>query len=57
MFYIKHDGFFFSIFQYLSMQQQGMAQLIATINADLESLKIIKDGMSDLLINHAQSVS
>ncbi|XP_020296995.1 nuclear pore complex protein Nup54-like isoform X1 [Pseudomyrmex gracilis] len=42
---------------YLSMQQQGMAQLIATINADLESLKIIKDGMSDLLINHAQSVS
>jgi hypothetical protein len=32
-----------------------MAQLIATINADLESLKIIKDGMSDLLIS--QSIS
>lgn len=40
---------------YLSMEQQGMAQLIGTINADLESLKIIKDGMSDLLIN--QSIS
>lgn len=38
---------------YLSMEQQGMAQLIATINADLESLKIIKDGMSDLLIGHS----
>ncbi|XP_032675966.1 nuclear pore complex protein Nup54-like isoform X1 [Odontomachus brunneus] len=40
---------------YLSMEQQGMAQLIATINADLESLKIIKDGMSDLLMS--QSIS
>ncbi|XP_076233397.1 nuclear pore complex protein Nup54 isoform X2 [Calliopsis andreniformis] len=37
---------------YLTMEQQGMAQLIATINADLESLKIIKDGMSDLLMSH-----
>jgi len=37
------------------MEQQGMAQLITTINTDLESLKIIKDGMSDLLIN--QSIS
>nr|XP_012146957.1 PREDICTED: probable nucleoporin Nup54 isoform X2 [Megachile rotundata] len=37
---------------YLTMEQQGMAQLIATINTDLESLKIIKDGMSDLLISH-----
>ncbi|XP_011868731.1 PREDICTED: probable nucleoporin Nup54 [Vollenhovia emeryi] len=40
---------------YLSMEQQGMAQLISTINADLESLKIIKDGMSELLIT--QSIS
>lgn len=40
---------------YLSMEQQGMAQLIATINSDLESLKIIKDGMSDLLMS--QSIS
>ncbi|GAB1860914.1 Probable nucleoporin Nup54 [Camponotus japonicus] len=40
---------------YLSMEQQGMAQLIATINTDLESLKIIKDGMSDLLMS--QSIS
>ncbi|KAG7188038.1 hypothetical protein KM043_013205 [Ampulex compressa] len=30
---------------YLSMEQQGMAQLIATINADLESLNIIKDAV------------
>lgn len=37
---------------YLTMEQQGMAQLIATIHTDLESLKIIKDGMSDLLISH-----
>jgi len=37
------------------MEQQGMAQLIATINTDLESLKIIKDGMSDLLMS--QSIS
>lgn len=34
------------------MEQQGMAQLIATINSDLESLKIIKDGMSELLMSH-----
>ncbi|EFN74209.1 Probable nucleoporin Nup54 [Camponotus floridanus] len=40
---------------YLSMEQQGMAQLISTINTDLESLKIIKDGMSDLLMS--QSIS
>lgn len=32
-----------------------MAQLVATINADLESLKIIKDGMSDLLTGHGIS--
>ncbi|XP_029037099.1 nuclear pore complex protein Nup54 [Osmia bicornis bicornis] len=37
---------------YLTMEQQGMTQLIATINADLESLKIIKDGMSDLFMSH-----
>ncbi|XP_076161866.1 nuclear pore complex protein Nup54 [Ptiloglossa arizonensis] len=37
---------------YLTMEQQGMAQLISTINADLESLKIIKEGMSDLLLSH-----
>ncbi|XP_017882476.1 nuclear pore complex protein Nup54 [Ceratina calcarata] len=36
---------------YLTMEQQGMAQLIATIHSDLESLKIIKDGMSELLIS------
>lgn len=40
---------------YLSMEQQGMAQLISTINADLESLKVIKDGMSELLVS--QSIS
>ncbi|KYQ57565.1 putative nucleoporin Nup54 [Trachymyrmex zeteki] len=40
---------------YLSMEQQGMAQLISTINADLESLKVIKDGMSELLMS--QSIS
>ncbi|CAL7947895.1 unnamed protein product [Xylocopa violacea] len=37
---------------YLTMEQQGMAQLIATIHSDLESLKIIKDGMSELLMSH-----
>ncbi|XP_060812367.1 nuclear pore complex protein Nup54 isoform X1 [Bombus pascuorum] len=37
---------------YLTMEQQGMAQLIATINSDLKSLKIIKDGMSELLMSH-----
>ena len=35
------------------MEQQGMAQLVATINSDLESLKIIKDGMSELLMSHS----
>ncbi|XP_063975634.1 nuclear pore complex protein Nup54 [Diachasmimorpha longicaudata] len=40
---------------YLSLQQQGMAQLIDTINADMESLKVIKDGMADLLTGHAVS--
>ncbi|KZC08218.1 PREDICTED: nuclear pore complex protein Nup54-like [Dufourea novaeangliae] len=40
---------------YLSMEQQGMAQLISTIHSDLESLKIIKDGMSDLLMGHSIS--
>ncbi|XP_043469732.1 nuclear pore complex protein Nup54-like [Leptopilina heterotoma] len=34
---------------YLSMEQQGMEQLIATINTDVECLKIIKDGMSELV--------
>ncbi|KAK9306350.1 hypothetical protein QLX08_003031 [Tetragonisca angustula] len=38
---------------YLTMEQQGMAQLVATINSDLESLKIIKDGMSELLMSHS----
>ncbi|KAL7300810.1 hypothetical protein TKK_0006376 [Trichogramma kaykai] len=37
---------------YLNMEQQGMAQLIDTVNHDLESLKIIKDGMSELLSSH-----
>ncbi|XP_012349214.1 nuclear pore complex protein Nup54 isoform X2 [Apis florea] len=37
---------------YLTMEQHGMAQLIATINSDLESLKIIKDGMSEILMSH-----
>jgi len=37
------------------MEQQGMAQLISTINADLESLKVIKDGMSELSMS--QSIS
>ncbi|XP_076280367.1 nuclear pore complex protein Nup54 isoform X2 [Lasioglossum baleicum] len=40
---------------YLTMEQQGMAQLIATIHADLESLKIIKDSMSELLMSHSIS--
>ncbi|XP_046612237.1 nuclear pore complex protein Nup54 [Neodiprion virginianus] len=40
---------------YLTMEQQGMSQLISTINADLECLKIIKDGMSDLLTSHSIS--
>ncbi|XP_078044647.1 nuclear pore complex protein Nup54 isoform X2 [Augochlora pura] len=40
---------------YLSMEQQGMAQMIATIQADLESLKIIKDSMSELLMSHSIS--
>nr|XP_033321585.1 nuclear pore complex protein Nup54 isoform X1 [Megalopta genalis] len=40
---------------YLSMEQQGMAQLISTIHADLESLKIIKDSMSELLMSHSIS--
>ncbi|KAJ8680828.1 hypothetical protein QAD02_016615 [Eretmocerus hayati] len=35
--------------QYLNMEQQGMGQLISTVNADLESLKVIKDGMSELV--------
>lgn len=48
-------GFLYFHFQYLSMEQQGMAQLISTINTDLESLKIIKDGMSNLLMNHSIS--
>ena len=29
-----------------------MGQLISTVNADLESLKIIKDGMSELVSSH-----
>ncbi|KAK0092784.1 hypothetical protein PV326_000609 [Microctonus aethiopoides] len=40
---------------YLSMEQQGMAQLIDTINTDLESLKLIKSGMADLLTGHSVS--
>ncbi|XP_015122055.1 nuclear pore complex protein Nup54 [Diachasma alloeum] len=40
---------------YLSLQQQGMAQLIDTINTDMESLKVIKDGMADLLTGHTIS--
>ncbi|XP_058802531.1 nuclear pore complex protein Nup54-like [Phymastichus coffea] len=36
---------------YLNMEQQGMTQLIETVNADLESLRIIKEGMSDLVSN------
>lgn len=46
---------FFFLFQYLSLQQHGMAQLIGTINADMESLKVIKDGMTDLLTGHSVS--
>ena len=34
------------------MQQQGISQLIDTVNTDVESLKIIKDGMADLLTGH-----
>ncbi|XP_043276307.1 nuclear pore complex protein Nup54 [Venturia canescens] len=37
---------------FLNMEQQGISQLIDTINSDLESLKIIKDGMADLLTGH-----
>jgi hypothetical protein len=37
------------------MEQQGMGQLIDTVNADLEGLKIIKDGMSELLTRHGST--
>ncbi|XP_011299780.1 nuclear pore complex protein Nup54 [Fopius arisanus] len=40
---------------YLGLQQQGMAQLIDTINTDMESLKVIRDGMADLLTSHTIS--
>ncbi|XP_015601812.1 nuclear pore complex protein Nup54 isoform X2 [Cephus cinctus] len=40
---------------YLNMEQQGMMQLISTINTDLENLKIIKDGMEELLEGHSIS--
>ncbi|XP_014210731.1 nuclear pore complex protein Nup54 [Copidosoma floridanum] len=42
---------------YLNMEQQGMAQLIDTVNTDLECLKIIKDGMSELLASAGSSAS
>lgn len=32
-----------------------MEQLISTINTDLESLKIVKEGMSDILSGHSIS--
>ncbi|XP_057340527.1 nuclear pore complex protein Nup54 [Microplitis mediator] len=34
---------------YLGLEQDGMAQLIDTISTDLDHLKVIKDGMADLL--------
>lgn len=49
---LNNDNIFF---QYLSMEQQGMEQLIATIIADVKCLKIIKDGMSELVGNHSTS--
>ena len=32
-----------------------MGQLIETVNQDLDSLKIIKDGMSELLTGHGNT--
>lgn len=32
-----------------------MGQLISTVNQDLESLKIIKDGMSELLTGYGSN--
>ncbi|XP_067000209.2 nuclear pore complex protein Nup54 [Anabrus simplex] len=38
--------------QFLIMEQNGMAHLIDTIQSDLASLKIMKDGMTSLLQGH-----
>jgi ethanolamine transporter EutH len=43
---------FVVVFQFLVMEQNGMAHLIETIKNDMASLKIIKDGMTRLLQGH-----
>jgi hypothetical protein len=40
------------VFQFLVMEQNGMAHLIETIQTDMASLKIIKEGMTRLLQGH-----
>jgi len=40
------------VFQFLVMEQNGMAHLIETIQNDMASLKIIKEGMTRLLQGH-----
>jgi hypothetical protein len=44
--------FSFYIFQFLVMEQNGMAHLIETIQTDMATLKIIKEGMTRLLQEH-----
>lgn len=36
--------------QFLKMEQNGIAHLISIINQDLQDLKIISDGMQELVI-------
>lgn len=42
----------FGVFQFLVMEQNGMAHLIETIQTDMANLKIIKEGMTRLLQGH-----
>lgn len=44
--------FFLYTFQFLVMEQNGMAHLIETIQTDMATLKIIKEGMTRLLQEH-----
>lgn len=36
--------------QFLKMEQNGIAHLVNIINQDLQDLKIISDGMQDLVV-------
>jgi hypothetical protein len=45
-------SFHLKIFQFLVMEQNGMAHLIETIQTDMATLKIIKEGMTRLLQGH-----